>query len=102
MRRPSRQICKSLLSTFPYPRILVPVPKEGSYPESGVYFFPPTHPLNNSERDIQHIGNFLHSREIYYLQNSYNSSKIMTLNIEKVPNQESSLLVVYSTSEPHS
>ena len=33
---------------------------------------------------------------------AYNPSKTMTLNIEKVPNQESSLLVVYSTSEPHS
>ena len=26
-------------------------------------FFPPTHPLNNSERDIQHIGNNLYIQE---------------------------------------
>ena len=66
--------------------------------------FPPTHPLNNSERDIQHIGIiFTFKRNLLSLKIKLIIIKIMTSNIEKVPNHESSLLVlvVCSTSKPH-
>ena len=45
------------------------------------------------------MSRFVHDPEIY--TTVCRTEMAARLNIEKVPNQESSLLVVYSTSEPH-
>ena len=50
-------------------------------------------------RALHEFVNFVHDPEIY--TTVCRTEMAARLNIEKVPNQESSLLVVHSTSEPH-